>query len=587
MLDPYRMVFINIVFSFIFLAGIITYRFIYPKKKINQLALLIIISLLPLFSMLRSGTYQSGDLSAHAVWTMSFSKILLTEHIIPRWTPEFYAGFGDPYFAFAYFLPYLLGTIFHLIGFSFLASLKLLMAISFILSGFFMYLFVKEEFGEKAGFTAGIFYMFAPFHLVNMHFQVTIAMTLSYVFLPLNLYLTKKIILNNKPKWFILLSISQALFILSHQVTSLIFLPINVLYALFLIKNKTEKTIRLLNFLSSLTLGILLSSFYWLPIIFESKYTQGALGKHEIFFPSLIDLLYSPWRYGLLFQGPKGELSYLIGYTQIFIIVLSNYLFFKNKYNKKIKDLFLFFIGIFIILLFFILPVSKPFWYVLPLLKEIQFSTRLLIPLSFSIAILAEICVATINKKWFLILLCMITVLYTILNWGNRTTISNINDKFLIKEFVTWPSLKTVKLEPASPLWANLNKNISDINRTKDIEVISGKAIVWQIFRNSTRHTYEIKVYSDIANIRENTLYFPGWVLKVNNKQALIDYQSKDNLGIITFKLKKGIYKVELLFVNTPIRKIGNSISILAFFILFAYFVKKYILKKLTKLLSF
>lgn len=587
MLDPYKMVVVNIIASALVLTGVIFYKYIYPKRTISLLTLLIIISFLPLISMLRSGTYQSGDLSAHAIWTMSFSKILLTEHIIPKWTPEFYAGFGDPYFSFTYILPYFLGTIFHLIGFSFLTSLKLLMAISYILSGIFMYLFIKDDLGEKAAFTAGLFYLFSPFHLINMHFQVTIAMTLSYLFLPLNLYVTRKIILENKPKWFITFSVLETLFILSHQVTSLIFLPINILYALFLIKDKKIKIIRLLNFMLSLTLGIGLSSFYWLPIVFESKYTQAALGTHNIFFPSITDLLYSPWRYGLLFQGPKGELSYLIGYTQIFIILLGIYLFIKNKYNKKIKQIFLFFISITIILLLFILPISKPIWYILPLLKEIQFSTRLLIPLSFSIAILAGICVTTINKRWFFILLCSITMLYTILNWGNRTTIPTINDRVLIQEFNTWPSLKTVKLEPASPIWANLNTNISKINRTQDVELLSGQASIKNAFRSSTRHEYLIDVNSDFARMRENTLYFPGWILKINNNQNPFDYQSQNNMGIITFKLNKGINRVELLFVDTPVRKIANFISFITAISLFTYFIKNYILKSLANHQSF
>ena len=575
MLDPYKMVFINIILSLIVLIGIIIYRFIYPKKKINLLVLLIIISLLPLFSMLRAGTYQSGDLSAHVLWTMSFSKILLTEHIIPKWTPEFYAGFGDPYFSFAYFLPYLLGSIFHFIGFSFLASLKLLMGISFILSGVFMYIFVKDDLGEKAAFTAGIFYLFAPFHLVNMHFQVTIAMTLSYMFLPINLFLTKKIILNPKSKWLISFSISETLFILSHQVTSLIFLPINILYALYLVKDKNQRVNKLLKFFTSLFFGLLLSAFYWLPILIESKYTQGALGKHDILFPSVIDLIFSPWRYGLLFQGPVGELSYIIGYTQIFVIILSLYLFFKKRFDKKTKNLFLFFIFITTILLFFILPISKPLWYTLPLLKSIQFSTRLLVPLSFSIAVLAGIIVLTINKKWFFILLCSITILYTILNWGNRTTIPEINDSILTKEFKIWPSLKTVKLEPASPLWANLNTNIYTNNRTKDIEVLSGDASIKQTFRNSIRHEYIINVRSKNALLKENTFYFPGWILKINDTTSTIDYQSKDNIGIITFKLNKGVNKIELLFVDTPIRKIANFISLISLLTLITYSIKK------------
>lgn len=572
MVDPYRMVFVNIILSLILLGGILFYSFIYPKKKINLFILLIVIGLLPLFSMLRSGTYQSGDLSLHAIRTMSFYKILFTEHIIPVWTPEFYAGFGDPYFSFAYFLPYFIGSLFHLIGFSFLVSLKLLMAFSYILSGVFMYLFVRDQIGEKAGFTAGIFYMFAPFHLVNMHFQVTIAMTLSYLFLPLNLYLTKKIILNYKPKWFIFLSFSEMLFVLSHQVTSLAFLPINIIYGLFLIKDNNDKLKPLLKFFLSIIFGLTLSAFYWLPILLESKFTQQIIVENKsLLFPTINQLLYSTWRYGFLFQGPKGELSYLIGYTQIFVIFLSLYLFFTKKYSKKLKKIFLFSISLIAILIFFILPISKPLWFTIPFIKSFQFTTRLLIPLSLFIAILAGVVVSTVNKKWFFILLCTVTVLYTILNWGNRTTIKTINDDVLAKENKTWLKLNIAGFEPSSPVWVNFNKHLGAEKRKNDIEVLSGTAIVKKLSRSSTIHEYTINVISENSRIKENTLYFPGWELKVNNKKSNINYQSTDNMGIITFNLPKGNYDIQIEFTKTPIRKFSDSVSILSILILITF----------------
>lgn len=583
MLEPYKLVIINIVLCFILLCGILIYLFIYPKKKINLLVLLIIISLLPLVSMLRAGTYQSGDLSTHALWTTSFFKILFTEHIIPRWAPEFYAGYGDPFFLFAYFLPYLIASIFHFIGFSFLASVKLLLAFSFIFSGIFMYIFVKDELGERAGFISGIFYLFAPFHLVNMHFQVTVAMTLSYVFPPLILFLTKKIIISPKPKWFIFFSISEVLLILSHQVISLSFFPITILYALFLVKDKNKKINRLFKFFTSLIFGLMLSMFYWLPIISESKFTQLILLKKEsLLFPSISQLLYSPWRYGLLFQGHKGELSYIIGYTQIFVILLSLYLFINNKYDKKIKKIFLFFITITITLIFLILPISYPLWFIIPLIKFFQFSTRLLIPLSLSIAVLAGIVINTLNKKWFFILLCSMTVMYTILNWGNRTTIPGINDKVLIAENTPWPNISsTYGAGPESPIWINLNKNISRQKRIDDISIISGTARIKQTIRTSTNHEYIIDVKSNSVKLKENTFYFPGWVLSVDNKVKNIDYQTKENMGIITFVLNKGMHDVRLEFKNTPIRNFSDTISILSAIILIIFIMKNFLFSKI------
>lgn len=575
MIDPYRMVLVNIIASVLILGGALTYRYLYPKKDINLFVLLILISFLPLISMLRKGTYQSGDLSLHAIRTMSFYKILFTEHILPRWTPEFYAGYGDPYFSFSYFLPYFIASVFHLIGFSFLASLKLLLATSFISSGIMMLLFIKDELGENAGFTAAILYLFAPYHLVDMHFRVTIAESLSFVFLPLCLYIARKTLLKHSSKWFLLSSISIMLFILSHQVISSIFFPLMILYAIFLAIQEKVKAGNVLYYFLSIISGLLLSMFYWLPIVSEAQFTQQALNKQVIIFPSISQLLYSPWRYGFLFQGHKGELSYIIGYTQILVVLIGLYIFIKKRFDKKLNALFVFYASILIALLFLILPISKPIWDVLPLFKYFQLSSRLLVLVSLFTAVISAIVVKTIKKRRFMLILCSITILYTILNWGNRTTISTITDTTLTSENKIWPSLgKEVGLEPSSPVWANLNKDISNTKRTANIDVLSGTAIIKQSFRNSTHHTYDLNIKSNSAIIRENTLYFPGWILKVDNAQEPIDYKSKNNMGIITFKLQNGIHKIELAFIDNGIVKISNLVSLVTALLLVVYFIK-------------
>lgn len=577
MLDPYRMIVVNIIASALVFFGILFYRFIYPKKKINLFVLLIIISLLPLISMLRSGTYQSGDLSLHAVRAMSYYNIIFNEHSLPRWTPEFYAGFGDPYASFAYPLPYIIISVLHFLGFSFLISIKLLLAISFLLSGILMYIFVRKDLGEKAAFTAGVFYIFTPVHLVNMHFQVTIAMTLSYIFLPLSLYLTRKILLNYSSKWIVFYAINIMFFILSHQIISLSFLPINIFYALFLIKHNDIKKIKIVNYFISFFLGLLISSFYWLPAIIESRFTQQALIKNEwLLFSSLPQLLYSPWRYGLLFQGHKGEISLIIGYTQVLIIILGVILIlFKKNLIIKLKIHLKFFLIICLILIILMLPLFKEFWYFIPFLKSFQFTSRLLVATAFCTAIIAGVVIKIIDKNWFMIFICTLTIFYTILNWGNRMSIPQINDNVLKKENDIWPRLGIVRLEPSSPIWANLNKNLYSIKRTSNLNILEGNVSVKEISRSSINHKYLINVRSSAAKIRENTLYFPGWTLIVNNSERKINFQDNENKGIIIFNLEKGTHKVELTYKRTFIRKVSNVITIISFLFLFIFFFKQ------------
>src|ERR1035437_9480349 len=144
MTDPIRMFFINIIASALVLAGTFVYRFIYPKKKINLFALLLIISILPIISILRVGTYESGDFNIHIYRIMSFYDSLMEGHIMPSWAGELNATYGNPLFIFNYSLPYYVISFFHFIGISFISSMKIYLGLTLYLSGIFMYLWVRE-----------------------------------------------------------------------------------------------------------------------------------------------------------------------------------------------------------------------------------------------------------------------------------------------------------------------------------------------------------------------------------------------------------------------------------------------------------
>lgn len=583
MVDPYRMVFTSIFFSIIVLFLLIIYFKFFAKKKINYIFILLLISLLPIISIFRAGSYESGDLSLHTMRTVSFYQILFVEHILPGWTPEFNVGYGDPHFLFAYFLPYLIGSSLHFIGFTFLDSIKILLASSFILSGLTMYAWIKDELGEKAGFVSALFYLFAPYHLVDLHFRVTIAETLSFVFLPLLLLLTKKII--NRPTLYTVIagSVCYGLLILTHQIISLTFSPILITYGLFIwLTKKKRRSRELVVYFLTILLGFLLTTFYWVPIITEAPYTQASLSRTISSFTPLHELLYSPWRFGFLFQGHRGELSFIIGYTQLFIIFASIYLLCKHQFDKKTKRLLLFFFILFFILVFMILPESQELWKIIPFFKYTQYSYRLSEFIVLCTATIAGIVVTRWNKNIFIILLCFITVFYTILNWGNRKAISHITDTYLINQFIKKPDVG-MYLEPSSPIWADLKKSKLRIKPKSRIEILSGKAQIKELSRTSITHKYLIHAATQVK-IKENTLFFPGWTLLVDEKPRKIIYTDKNHPGITTFILDKGLHEVVLTFRDTKNRSVSLMVSIftIIFLIILLFFslIKKSILYK-------
>lgn len=561
------MVVVNIIASVFLIAALLFYKFIYPKKTPPYPLIIFLLSLLPLVSILRKGSYESGDLSLHATRAMSFYEVILKEHVIPTWSPELNIGYGDTYFEFIYKLPYVLISLFHFLGLSFIASVKLLLAASFISSGLMFYAFCRTKFSNFASFVGSVFYLFAPYHLIDIHFRVSIAETLSFFFIPSTFYLVNK--LSEKPSKIItfMFSINIAGFLLTHQVIFVSTMPFVFIF-LLLNKNNNFKT-ALRYFFTGSILGLLLSAFHWIPILLENQFILQSSLKGIIIFTPLQILLFSPWRYGLLFQGHYGELSLMIGYAQFFVVIVSIYLVLKGKV-KKYKSLLYFSVISFFLLFFMMLSFSKPLWTTFPLLKDFQFTYRLLAIEAFFTSFIAVIAVSNLKRNYFWIVVCFFTVFLTILNWGNRRSLPEINDASLRTELISGKSL-TGSTEPTAPKWVDPEK----VNFTKrpvsNIEIVKGSAEVKEVTRSPYRHTYLINSKSRIR-VRENTFYFPGWKLLIDNKPYNITYTNNDTPGVIFFTLKKGLYKVELIYEDTFVRKSAKWISIISLLISFIYF---------------
>ncbi|MDE2026711.1 MAG: hypothetical protein KGJ07_09565, partial [Patescibacteria group bacterium] len=307
MSSPFTLVISSIVLAIFAGSGIFLYLWRKPKK-IHFLFLLIILSILPVVSIFRPGSYESSDLSAHVTFAMSFFKALTDGSLIPRWGMDLNYTYGFPAFLFIYLLPYYFISILHIVAIPFLLATKLVLALSFIFSGITMYYFVKDELGELGGFISAIFYLYAPYHLVDLHFRVDIGEIVAFVFLPLLLLAIKKVALNHSVGNTLFVSLVLAALILSHPALSIAAIPVAALYICYLLKNNVINRRESLSIiLLALLIGIFLTCFYWFPILIEGKFTSAYQHGYQVIFPNLMNFLVSPYYFGFLYQGHKGE----------------------------------------------------------------------------------------------------------------------------------------------------------------------------------------------------------------------------------------------------------------------------------------
>lgn len=583
MSQAYQMALVSILSCIVLCSVWATFIYFFPKKKLNILVVIFSFSILPLISIFRPGVYQSGDFTLHTTWNIAFSRALADGIFFPQWAGDLAGGLGYPAFIFQYQIPYYLASLYHFLGFSYITSTKLFYATAYLLSAVTMYHWAKAEFDKKSALIATLLYQFSPVYFIQLHFYSSYGSTLAFAVLPLSLWGMRKYFETLHYRWFLLIAIGLSLTILTHQVVALISLLILCVYLLINARrfNRSPKHIAI--GVLALVSGGLLTTYYWLPMLTLTQYiNQGT--NHLVEFSRLRDFFFTPWKLGLLFQGPQGEIGWILGYAQWLVVAMSAYVLIKKRLDQADRLLMNFFFISFWFLFVMMQKPLAPLWQ-LPLLNNFRFASRLLIFnvffVSGMVAISSKYIQLKLVERLFKLLryqpvgkqqvflekvksnqmglvLVGLTLSTTCLNWGNRAMLPTIDDQYLLKnEAVTYTDRSLL------PIWYTIPlQEQSRVGRiyTEPATIIAGEGSLSQLTRSTTRHVYTIEANTPLT-IRENTLYFPGWQVQANGKPVTVTYQEPDHPGLIHYQLPKGKWRVELTFSSSPARRLGYWIS--------------------------
>ena len=91
--------------------------------------------------------------------------------------------------------------------------------------------------------------------------------------------------------------------------------------------------------------------------------------------------------------------------------------------------------------------------------------------------------------------------------------------------------------------------------------MIIATAVVSQVI-GAHRQKYELGVLSDYAKISFSTVYFPGWILLLDD--VLHPIFPSGPLNLVTTRVPQGNHRLEFQFRDTLPRTLGNLISALA-----------------------
>lgn len=482
-------------------------------------------------------------------------------------------GYGNGYPLFNYYapFPYYIGAFLsYLAGFIF--SAKLLFVVPIFLGSFSMFLLAKELFGVYSGVLASILFTYTPYRALNIFVRGDVTESFALSIIPLVFYFAFKLIKFGGTGYFIGLSLSLAAFLISHNIMTVLFMPIFLLITLYWLLIQKGKHLRYL--VLGLLLGTGISAFFILPAYFEKNLVQiDNLIRLDLnfraHFVTLNQLFFSRfWGYGASVLGSGDTISFQIGWPHWWITIFSGIVFLIGLRSKPGGRNFLpaIFIMFFLFSVFMTHNKSAFIWERIDILKFTQFPWRFLAVATFATSLLGGYAIQNLKyAKYIMIFLIILTIVLNFNYFKPKEFYPDLTDKqklsglswdeqskAAILDFLPQTAVQPREPAPDSPFVESGNALISGFQN---------KSNNWQFHANVT----------DDAVIQVPVLDFPNWQVFANGKR--INHSNKNYLGRIKFTLAHGQYSVVGKFGDTQIRTISNIISLISIVIMITIYL--------------
>lgn len=541
--------------------------------------LVLVLLIIPTFySLVKPGFFpMQDDLQAFRIHQMV--ECFQDLQIPCRWVPDAGYQYGYPQFNFYPPLPYYVGGLLHLLGFQIIDSVKILFILGYILSAITMFVFLRVLFKDKIAIFGALFYTYIPYKATEVYVRGALSEFWALIFFPLLFWSSYQLIQTKRVKYFIWLAISTGLLLTTHNLMSIIFFPILGVWCLSWIY--LEKRWSLLpKVVGAGILGLGLAAFFSLPVVFEGKYVhlESLLGGYFGFEQHFVDLqqlfVLNNWGYGSSYLGPNDDLNLSTGQIYAAFAVIG--LILAGLLYKKHRPLAIIYVVIFVIellVLFLMHQRSSFIWEKITILAWLQFPWRFLADSIFLLSFLSAATLFFLEKidkrlVWIVGGLGVIggVVLYGSFYQPREWFEINDSDKFSGN---LWEKQLTISIFDYLPVTAVL----PPVKKAPEFpEVLEGEAQFSSYLKGSHFQKGVVNVKSDEALLRLPLFDFPGMKVWVDGKE--INHWHDDCrgqefcLGLITYPVEKGERLVEARLTDTPIRSLGNGLTVLSALIL-------------------
>ncbi|MBI2326160.1 hypothetical protein HYU91_02105 [Candidatus Collierbacteria bacterium] len=545
-------------------------------KKFNYLIILFI-SLVLGWQLLRPGYYSMHD-DLQVMRLFEMNRCFENGQIPCRWVPDLGQNYGQPLFNYYSALPYYLGQVFHLVGFTYIDTVKLLFLMSLFLSGVFVYWLTREFMKETTALVAAIAYLTTPYHAVDIFVRGALSESWGLTLVPLVLYSLIRVCRQPRATNSVIFALSLAALLTTHNITVLISFPILVIFGAYFFLTSPKKKSQTFYLIPGVMFGIGLSAFFLFPVLFEQSFIQTKFLTSDYFdfrahFVTIGQLFtkltwgYGPSRFNS-FQYPQ-TLSFFVGILPVISILISPVLLWIRRRDRQLFPLIIITFTLSFLTLFMTHSRSLPIWESVKPLNFVQFPWRFLGPVSLLTSILIGFAIDVIKvegRQLTQIASFLIAFLITA-NFSNfrfEKYFPNETDRQKLSGEAYDSQIRGALLDylPSSV------KVIPNSKALANPQVLSGIVETNYFDKRSNYFSSEFDIRSDTAEIRFPIMDFPGWTVYQNRSGTPVKFDANNDYGQITVKLTKGHQLIQAFFENTPLRGVSNAITFISGFLL-------------------
>lgn len=485
------------------------------------------------------------------ITTISMYHDLLVKGKFPIVWVDAWGNYGFPLGLISYQATSYVGGLLQIVVGSPTAAYNALFWIATFGSAVLAFVWFRGHVGEKAALISMIFFVLAPYHIQNIYVRGALPEYVSTVFLLLTLIGVQKVFEMNRRAGCIAVLSGTLLLALTHPMMlvtgSLVLIP----YTLYMWQATGRSVVRLLRVGVCASTGLLLASFYLLPLLLEIKYFYYGVGDklRPSGFLSLEQLLspLAPY-FGSSHPGPPG-LSLRLGVLESIAVALGT-LFVAVKSKEK-RQFFFFVLVLTLVLIALILPASLPLFAHVTFLNNLQYPWRLLSVVSLVIPLLIALLFdAYGNSVHFVMLVCLLFFTRVPQLYGKDYVLTPLS----AYQF-TETNLHTKNM---APVWAGESADYP-VHREK-VAIVEGTGELSNLHIENSRRDFHVHATTTVR-MADYTFFFPGWKVYVDGTEVNPEFQDPKYRGVITYHLSPGDHDVSVRFISTRIRKVGAGLS--------------------------